>query len=60
MDDLGEDASGSFQDALERVADLLAKLAANRRVDLTDGPKITKHTFFTIMEKQLDWLDSPN
>lgn len=55
MDDLGEDASGSFQDALERVADLLAKLAANRRVDLTDGPKITKHTFFTIMEKQLDW-----
>lgn len=43
-----------------RVADLLAKLAADREVDLTDGPKITKHTFFSILKKQLDGLDPPD
>jgi IS4 transposase len=42
-----------------RIADLLAKLAADREADLTDGPKITKHTFFSIMKKQLDGLDPP-
>jgi hypothetical protein len=43
-----------------RIADLLAKLAVDREVNLTDGPKITKHTFFKILGKQLDGLDPPN